>query len=117
MKNMIRKITSAFCASVMLFTVSAPSVMAEENDKLPSGKTISEFEDEMIKLPKKTEDISIDYSESGAVGVFRGDEILYTNYFGATDWDKGIKVDNNNNGSYESHRRLAGIDISAFYQG
>ena len=93
MKNRIQKITSAFCASVMLFTVSAPSVMAEENDKLPSGKTISEFEDEMIKLPKKTEDISIDYSESGAVGVFRGDEILYTNYFGATDWDKGIKVD------------------------
>ncbi len=94
MKNMIRKLASAFCASIMLFTVSAPSVMAEDEEKFPSGLKQSEFENEMISLPNiANENDSIDYTESGAVGVFRGDEILYTHYFGSTDRANNKAVD------------------------
>ena len=94
MKNMIRKLTSAFCASIVLFTVSAPSVMAEDEEKFPSGIKQSEFENEMISLPNiANENDSFDYTESGAVGVFRGDEILYTHYFGSTDRANNKAVD------------------------
>ena len=96
MKNMIRKLASAFCASIMLFTVSAPSVMAEDEEKFPSGLKQSEFENEMTSLPNiVNENDSFDYTESGAVGVFRGDEILYTNYYGATDRANNKAVDSN----------------------
>ena len=96
MKNMIRKLTSAFCASIMLFTVSAPSVMAEDEEKFPSGIKQSEFENEMTSIPNiVNENDSFDYTESGAVGVFRGDEILYTNYYGATDRANNKAVDSN----------------------
>ncbi len=99
MKNMIRKLTSAFCASIILFTVSSPSVMAEDEEKFPSGIKQSEFEYEMTRLPNISEpnisdkNDSFDYTESGAVGVFRGDKILYTNYYGATDRANNKAVD------------------------
>lgn len=89
---MIRRFTAALCAGLMM-TSFAVTVFADEetasHEVLPSGMTLDDFEEELEML-----DGSADYA-SCAVGVFKGDEVLYTHYFGDIDIKNDMPADEN----------------------
>lgn len=95
MKKIITRFTAILCTVLMIFT-SGITAFAEEsqsiNDKnvvLPSGFTVNEFS-------LKMEDISLEaYYASAMVGIFQGDDVLYTGYFGYSDVENKIPVDEN----------------------
>ncbi len=92
MKNILGRATAALCAGLMLsFPVHIYADEAAENDiKLPSGKSLSEVTDELT-------DHSNAYSEpdfaSAEVSIFKGDEELYTGYFGEVNMEEHIAAD------------------------
>lgn len=95
MKKILRKITAALCAGLMLTAVMIPSVSAEEADTeltLPSGMTIEEVQNE---LENKAFELGGDEPEfaSAAVGIFQGGDVLYTGYFGETNIENDIAAD------------------------
>lgn len=101
MKRRFSKLAAALCAGLMLTAVTIPCVSAEETDgnpKLPSEMTIAELERE---LDDKANELGFEdpVFASAAVGVFQGDEILYTGYFGETDMENHIPA--NENSVYE----------------
>ncbi len=83
-------ITAAMCVACLLSTMAAPVVHAEDT-VLPSGLTVDEFrqvlEEEEPKLEGKF--------SSAEVGIFQGDTILYTGYFGETDLTAHTPADEN----------------------
>lgn len=103
MKKILRNIASAICAAVIALTASVTSVSAKEEEfTLPSGLTMDKFEWQMSYYAERHNN-QIDYEHpeekmyysSGAVAVFKGNEVLYTNYYGCTDWDNMVRVDEN----------------------
>ena len=96
MRKIFKNIASAACAAVMLFTSTVSASAADDEVKLPSGKTVREFESAMKNAMGGNDSIrdsdAGEYVPSGAVGVFKGDEVLYTGYFGCTDWENDVKV-------------------------
>lgn len=86
------QITAALLAGMTL--ISAPSLhafAAEEADAaaelvLPSGLTLQKAEQEIQDIGN----IQVESLASAAVGIFQGDEILYTGYFGETDYANHI---------------------------
>lgn len=92
MKHIFRKTIAALCAGLMLCTAGvstyAEEIQSELNAerRLPSGKTVSEFQFEMEAI--------YDFA-SAAVGIFQGNEIIYTGYFGKTDIENNIPADEN----------------------
>ena len=105
MKRIIIKLVSALCAFA-LFAVPASAESGDTSYILPSGLSVEEFrsrleamESESAKTidddPFATAAQSGEPFASAEVGLFRGDEILYTGYFGFTDIDAGIKADEN----------------------
>lgn len=101
MKQLIKRITSLLCAGLMGASIALPSVYAEEESAetpsitLPSGKTIEELQTELESnrhSTAPTHDASIG---AALVGVFQGDEVLYTDYFGYTNQSELIPADEN----------------------
>lgn len=98
MKNNIFKrfisilFTGLLVTSIPILSVSAENV--ENETMLPSGKTIEEVQSE---LNDKANKFGADepYFASAVVGIFKGDEILYTDYFGETDIENSIPADEN----------------------
>ncbi len=86
MKKIIATFAAALCAASMLCV----PVSAEESDViLPSGAAVSDFGSAMEQLAAQNKKDGRVYA-SAAVGIFRGDEVLYTGYFGQTDIAGGI---------------------------
>lgn len=85
MKTIFKKLTAALCAGIMMTAVTVFPVSAgelDENMTLPSGNTLKEIK---ISLDGKK-----DSGESAAVGIFQGSDVLYTGYFGKTDYENDI---------------------------
>ena len=94
MKKLILKLASVFCTVVMLSNGIA--VQAEESEKiiLPSGKPLSWVQHELEETDKANTEENPLFA-SAAVGIFQGDEVLYTGYFGETDKENQIPADEN----------------------
>ncbi|MDE6594832.1 MAG: beta-lactamase family protein [Oscillospiraceae bacterium] len=98
MKKFTKRITAALCAGLWLTAVTFSSVSAEEADTnlltLPSGMTIEKVQ---FELDDKANQLIGDepWFASAAVGVFQGNEVLYTGYLGETDIEDHIRADEN----------------------
>ncbi len=97
MKKIFKRFAAALCAGLLLTAVMVLSVSAEEVDTkltLPSGMTIEkvqrELDDKANKLGGKEPEFA-----SAAVGIFQGNEVLYSGYFGKTDIENNIPADEN----------------------
>ncbi|MBQ8927611.1 MAG: beta-lactamase family protein [Oscillospiraceae bacterium] len=90
--KLLAKLTAILCAGLLLCS-TLPAAAADDT-RLPSGKTVKQFHQELENY-----DGSATYSDgtrgyaSAAVGVFEGEEVLYTEYFGYTDVSNGIAAD------------------------
>ncbi|MDE6520976.1 MAG: beta-lactamase family protein [Ruminococcus sp.] len=96
MKNIFKRFTGIFCAGFLLTSIIIPSVHAEETDTaltLPSGLTIEKVQRELY------DKVNTNFGEpviaSAVVGIFQGDDVLYTGYFGETDMENHISADEN----------------------
>lgn len=93
MKRIIKKIMAVLCTAMMIFT-SGITAFADKTEfvenkdiVLPSGITVGNFAREM-------QDMSLNsFFASAMIGVFQGDDILYTGYFGYSDIENKIPVD------------------------
>lgn len=94
MKKILKRITASLCAGMILTASAINSVGAQEEESptLPSGLTIEALERNL----KDTEDTTVEDSyASASIGVFQGDKVLYTGYFGQTDMENNINADEN----------------------
>lgn len=97
MKNICKRIATAFCAGMMLFSVNIPIVHAEEETEkimLPSGKDVNWFQLQMDLTSRHNSENDRLFA-SAVVGLFQGDEVLYTGYYGETDIANQIHADEN----------------------
>ncbi len=98
MKQLIKRCAAALCAGLMLTALPCPAAYAEETklepNTLPSGKTMDVALMDLDVIAKKN-DGSDDYYAAALVGIFQGDEVLHTGYYGYTDIDNGIAADEN----------------------
>lgn len=95
MKNIFIRSAASFCACVMLFSAAVPTVSAAENvgkTVLPSEMTIDALEMELNDMANLLEFDEPQFA-SAAIGVFRGDDILYTGYFGKINMEENIPAD------------------------
>ncbi|MDE5859653.1 MAG: beta-lactamase family protein [Oscillospiraceae bacterium] len=95
MKKFVKRIAAALCAGLLLTSMMIPSVSAEEADTkltLPSGMTIEKVQ---LELEDKAKELggAEPWFASAAVGVFQGNEVLYSGYFGETDIENHIPAD------------------------
>ncbi|MGN1137388.1 MAG: serine hydrolase domain-containing protein [Oscillospiraceae bacterium] len=96
-KRSLKRYAAALCACLMLTTVAIPSVSAMENTSqaaLPSGITIDKLQLELNDIANQPEFDEPQFA-SAAVGVFQGDEVLYTGYFGKINMEDNIHADEN----------------------
>ncbi len=89
--KLIKKLTAVLCAAGLTFSALAVSLVHAENATLPSGLAVEEFRQALEKQEKELEG----GFSSAAVGVFQGDEVLYTGYFGETNLTDHIPTDEN----------------------
>ncbi len=93
MKKTIKKTASVLCAGIIFFTsvtnVFAKDNKAEDDIILPSGITLTQYNEEMKKLSDTGK-----YS-SALVGLFKGEDVLYTGYFGSSNEEENIQADEN----------------------
>lgn len=86
----MKKITATFTAALCAASMLCAPVSADDTDiQLPSGITVEQFGGAMEQMAAQNKSDERVYA-SAAVGVFRGDEILYERYFGQTDIAGGI---------------------------
>ncbi|MCH5204462.1 MAG: beta-lactamase family protein [Oscillospiraceae bacterium] len=94
MKKIFKIITAVLFSGIMLIT--AIPIKAEEYNSviLPSGMTAEEFQSKLAEI-----NLALSADESGfasaVVGVFKGDEVVYTGYFGKIDIKNNIPADEN----------------------
>ena len=93
MKKRFERVASVLCAGLLLTSVSVVSVSAAEEEEimLPSEYPWSFFQKKMAEMEQFRESASIRFA-SAAVGVFQGDEVLYTGYFGETDIENHVSA-------------------------
>ena len=98
MKHLLKKAAALLCTGLLMINMSLP-VSAEEEDTsplLPSGMTVAEVEkafDDYIRMNTGTSDD--DFMGAALVGIFQGDEVLFTGFYGETDKEHGVKADEN----------------------
>lgn len=97
MKKILRKITASLCAGLILTASAINSVGAQEEEAsaLPSGLTIEALERQLSDADDFEYGIGAISYASASIGVFQGDEVLYTGYFGQTDIENNINADEN----------------------
>jgi len=92
MKKMFRRLTAALCTGMMLCSASMQAVCAEEETEeilLPSGNSLEDFQ-LMIEHTSGNNRGEDRIFASAAVGLFQGDAVLYTGYYGETDIENQI---------------------------
>lgn len=98
MRKLFKKITAALFAGITLFAAAAPAMAeeygAEASEILPSGMTVEKFQSELQAIKRELTQDGAGYA-SAAVGVFKGGEVLYTEYFGEIDIKQHIPSDEN----------------------
>lgn len=98
MKNLLKKTAALLCTGLMLLQVSLPAAAEEEADAspvLPSGKTVAEVQRVYDDYVRENDGHDADYMGAALVGIFQGDEVLFTGYYGETDKANGVKADEN----------------------
>ena len=104
MKKLIKRIAAAVGAGVILTAAAVPSAFAaEEKDtsaKLPSGMTVNEAVFELDNIYSGSDEVAqVEEDEnmfaSAAIGIFKGDEVLSTKYYGRIDIENNIRADEN----------------------
>ena len=107
MKNIFKRTAAVLFAGMMMITGSAwafaeeAEVSEKEDEKqnivLPSGLTVKEALREITDELNEEGSDEIDSTGIGANSfvLFQGDEILSENYYGFTDYEKGIHADEN----------------------
>ena len=92
MKNLFKRMTAALCTGLVLsFPVNISAEEIPENDiTLPSGKTLKEVVATIASGCKAEEDLDF---ASAEISIFKGDEELYTGYYGEVDKEKHIAAD------------------------
>ncbi len=102
MKNIIKRTAAALFAGVMLMSASVTAfgdtdaAAGERSDiLLPSGKTLGELETVISDHNAEHSSSDLDDAQFASVllGVFKGDEVLYTNYLGYSDYENDIPAD------------------------
>lgn len=89
MKKITGRVMSFLCASAMIFSGSLNTAFAEETDEkilLPSGYSADLVESQLREITAFA---------SAAVSVFRGNEVIFEEYYGETDREEHIKADEN----------------------
>ena len=102
MKQIIKRMAAALCAGLLLTAGILPAACAaeetpapqEEVYTLPSGRTIENVENFIQDYVNLCND-GTDHYGAALFGVFRGDEILFTGYYGETDKKNHIAADEN----------------------
>lgn len=97
MKKIFKRFTAVLCAGVLMTAAMLPSVSAEEDDTkltLPSGITLEKMQNELVDIASEF-GVDEPMFASAAIGVFRGDEVLYSGYFGETDIENHVPADEN----------------------
>ncbi|HAJ97279.1 MAG TPA: hypothetical protein DCO72_06040 [Ruminococcus sp.] len=97
MNQLFKRFATALCAGMMLFSVSVPAVYAEEETEkimLPSGKDVEWFQLQMDLTSRHNSENDRLFA-SAVVGLFQGDEVLYTGYYGETDIKNQVPADEN----------------------
>ncbi len=92
MKNSAKRCISALLAAGSVLALAAPTAMAEDEQRLPSGVKIADLEkkfDDELNFDQYADE-PIEYYAGFETIVFRGDEILYEGYFGETDRERHI---------------------------
>ncbi len=89
--KLIQKISAVICTACLTLSAVAVPLVHAENAALPSGLTVEEFRQTLEEQEKELED----KFSSAAVGVFQGNEVLYTGYFGETNLTEHIPADEN----------------------
>lgn len=93
MKKIFKVFTAALCAGLLLTAITSSSVSAEETEiMLPSGKTVEELRRELNDKANKLGSYDLSFA-SAAVGIFEGDTVLCTDYFGKTDVENSVPAD------------------------
>ena len=92
--RLFRKLTAVLCAVIMFSCSSLTAKADDELIRLPSGKNLDEFITEIEEKNTMNDEDEPSFA-SAEIGVFRGDEILYTGYFGQTDIKNHIPADEN----------------------
>ncbi len=89
--KLIKTMTAVLCAvSLSLSAMTVPLVHAEDT-VLPSGLTLGEFQQTLEEQEKELEG----KFSSAEVGIFQGDEVLYTGYFREINLTEHIPADEN----------------------
>lgn len=96
MKHIIKKLAALLCSGALLTAFTCPAISAEEETSpvLPSGLTIADVERELGSIASQNQS-GEDYYAAALVGIFQGDDILYTDYFGNIDIANHIPADEN----------------------
>ncbi|HAE52450.1 MAG TPA: hypothetical protein DCG30_04265, partial [Ruminococcus sp.] len=92
--RLFRKLTAVLCVGIMFSCSSLTAKADDELIRLPSGKNLDEFITEIEEKNTMNDEDDLSFA-SAEIGVFRGDEILYTGYFGQTDIKNHIPADEN----------------------
>ncbi len=93
-RKMMKRIGTALMAGAMMIsqTVSAfaeePAPLPYADTVLPSGLTVAQFADTMNELGREDNTYA-----SAEIGIFRGDETIYTGYFGKVNYEDDIPAD------------------------
>lgn len=97
MKKFIRRSAAALCACLVVSSSAIPTVCASETvgkTVLPSELTVETLKMELNDMANRPEFDEPQFA-SAAVGVFKGDDILYTGYFGNINIEEKILADEN----------------------
>lgn len=91
----LKRFAAALCAGLLSVNMTILSVGAEEADTnltLPSGMTIENVQRELDDKANRLGGNDPEFA-SAAVGIFKGDEVLLSGYFGETDIENHIPAD------------------------
>ena len=97
MNRIFKKFVTALCAVMVFLSLSVSAVHADEEEEtvfLPSGKGVKWFQLQMQMTADENNSEERLFA-SAAVGLFQGDEVLYTGYYGETDIENQIPADEN----------------------
>ena len=96
MKQQLTKFAAVLCTGAMLAGMPVTASANASETVLPSGITVGEFEQKLTDFAAESDKyMNAPEYISAAVGVFQGEDVLYTGYFGEVNRAEHIKADEN----------------------
>ena len=95
MKKIFKRFAAALCTGILLTAVTISYAGAETADTkltLPSGMTIEKVQSELDDKASMLGGSEPEFA-SAAVGIFQGNEVVFSGYFGETDIENHIPAD------------------------